>query len=263
MARNSLKNVMRLIDVKKNELSPEKSFLEDLKRSIEIENDKGRRLPSKTYKPSGMNCIRASYYQIMGIKPDSGVSSYIGVGICNSGTDIHVRIQTAVDNMKEHGIDCEYVDVAKFVKSRKLDYLDIVSKQGVETKLYHKVLNMSFLCDGIVKYKNHYYILELKTETSRKWWDRNGVDPGHYNQATAYSVALGLDDVLFIYINRDILDMKSFMFHVTDEMKQNLIGYIEECDGYVKRFITPPKPEDITKKTCEYCGYRQTCRKDG
>lgn len=263
MSRTSLKNVIRLIDTAKKELPPEQDFLNDLKRSIEMDDEKGSRLPSKTYKPSGMNCMRASYYQIMGVEPDLGASSYIGVGICNSGTDIHIRIQTAIDNMKKNDIDCEYVDVAKFVKSRKLNYLDIVSKQGVETKLYHKLLNMRFLCDGIVRYKNHYYILELKTETSRKWWSRDNVDPGHYNQATAYSVALGLDDVLFIYINRDILDMKSFMFHVTDEMKQNLVGYIEECNGYVKRFIAPPKPEDITKKTCEYCGYRQTCRKDG
>lgn len=263
MARNSLKNVCRLINTVKETLPPEQDFLNDLKRSIEITADKYSRLPSKTYKPSGMNCIRQSYYQIMGIEPDPSSSSYSMVGICNSGTDIHVRIQTAVEQMKENGMDCEYIDVADFVKQRNLDYLDIISKNGMETKLYHKKLNMSFMCDGIIRYKGHYYILELKTESSFKFINRKGVDNSHYHQGIAYAVAFGIDEVLFVYINRDVLDMKSFMFNVTQEMKAELIGYIEECDGYVNRKIAPPKPDDVPKKACSYCGYKTQCKKDG
>lgn len=263
MSRTSLKNVMRLIDTAKKELPPEQDFLNDLKRSIEMNDEKNNRLPSKTYKPSGMNCIRQSFYQIMGMKPDDAKSSYVLVGICNSGSDIHERIQKAVIGMKSNDMECEYVNVAKFVKDRNLNYLEIRGVQGVETKLYHTKLNMSFLCDGIIKYKNKYYILELKTETSRKWWDRTYVDEDHMNQAIAYSIAFGLDDVLFVYINRDMLDMKSYMFHVTDDMKQNLIGYIEECDAYIHKMIVPPRPKEVSKKTCEYCMYKQICRKDG
>ena len=262
MARNSLKNVMRLIETAKDTLPPEQDFLDDLKRSIELTANKDTRPPSRTYKPSGMNCIRASYYQIKGIQPDESSASYSLVGICNSGTDIHVRIQTAVEQMKDNGMDCEYIDVADFVKSRGLDYLNIVSKNGMETKLYHKNLNMSFMCDGIVRYKGKYYILELKTENSYKFMNRKDVDSSHYNQATAYSLAFKLDDVIFVYINRDVLDMKAFMFHVTPEMKAGLIEYIEECDGYVSRSIAPPKPDDVTKKACGYCLYKTQCKKD-
>lgn len=261
--RNSLKNVCRLIEATKQTLPPEQEFLNDLKRSIELDADSGYSLPSQTYKPSGMNCIRASYYQVSGIAPDKASSNYTLVGICNSGTDIHVRIQTAVDRMKENGMDCEYIDVQQFVNSRRLtDSLQIVSKNGMETKLYHKKYNMSFMCDGIIKYKGHYYILELKTENSYKFMDRKDVNPAHYNQAIAYSLAFGINEVLFVYISRDILDMKAFMFNVTDDMKQNLIGYIEECDGYVKRQIAPPKPETVTKKSCSYCMYKTQCKKD-
>lgn len=263
MARNSLKNVCRLIETAKAVLPPEQDFLNDLKRSIEMTADKDTRLPSKTYKPSGMNCIRASYYQLVGAQCDLPSSNYTLVGICNSGTDIHVRIQTAVEKMKQNGMDCEYIDVAEFVRNRGLDYLNIVSKDGMETKLYHKKYNMSFMCDGIIKYKNHYYILELKTENSYKFMNRKDVDPSHYNQATAYSIAFKLDEVLFVYINRDVLDMKAFMFKVTNEMKTHLIGYIDECDSYVSRKIAPPKPEDVSKKACSYCMYKNQCRKDG
>ena len=263
MARNSMKNVCRLIAQAEKKLPPEAGFLNDLERSIELDAEKDSRPPSQTYKPSGMRCIRQSYYQIVGATQDTAHASYVGVGICNSGTDIHERIQKAVAGMKDNGFDCEYVDVAKFVEQRKLDYLEVKSQQGMETKLYHKDLNISFMCDGIIKYRNHYYILELKTETVNKWYSRRGVDASHYNQATAYSLAFGLDEVLFVYISRDTLDMKSFMFPVTDEMRHDLVGYIESCDRYVHELKVPPKPQDVARKTCEYCDYKTYCRRDG
>lgn len=261
MARNSLKNVFRLIDEAKQSQSVEQSFLSDLKRSIELTDEKNSRKPSQTYKPSSMNCIRGMYFQVTGQEPDKSNSSACLVGICESGTDRHERIQNAVSHMKDNGIDCEYVDVAKYVKSRNLDYLEIVSKQGYETKLYHKTLNMSFLCDGIIRYKGKYYILEIKTESIYKWQNRHSVNEAHHNQATAYSTALGIDDVIFLYINRDNTDMKAFLFSVTDDMKAELVGKIETCDEYVKKLSCPPKPENADNKMCQYCSYRNSCRK--
>lgn len=261
--RDSLKNIFQLIDSAKNELPVEEDFLNNLKRSIEMDADKNSRKPSKSYKPSSMNCIRNMYYQRIGQDQDEGLTSYTIVGITNSGSDIHERIQKYVNGMKDNGIDCEYVDVAEFVKSRNLDYLNIVSKQGMETKLYHTVLNMSFLCDGIIKYKGKYYILELKTEASFKFQNRKGVDPKHYNQGISYSLAFGLNDVIFIYINRDFLDMKAYMFHVTQEMQEDVINKIFECDSYVDKLTVPPKPENASPKMCQYCGYRIVCEKTG
>lgn len=261
---------MRLISETKQTLPPEKEFLSDLKRSIELSDEKSRKKKkgSQSYKPSSMNCIRQMYYIVTGKEGDDELSNYCNIGICNSGTDIHQRIQQAVIDMANNGIDCEYVNVADYVESRNLDYLEIVKrpnfkKKDYETKLFHKTLNMSFLCDGIIKYKNHYYILELKSENSNKSFSRSDVDISHYNQGTAYSIAFGIDEVIFVYINRDNLDMKSFMFIPTDEMKQDLVGRIEECDEYVKKLKAPPKPVDVASKTCNYCRYKNECKKDG
>lgn len=208
------------------------------------------------------------FYIVTGKEPEQMGENYTGVGICNSGTDIHQRMQQAVLDMKKNKMDCEYVNVADYVRSRELDYLEVVKepnfkKKDYETKLYHKTLNMSFLCDGIIKYKGVYYILEFKTENTNKFWVREGVDPSHYNQGTAYSMSLGIPNVLFVYINRDVLDMKAFMFTPSDDMKQELVGKIQECDEYVKKLIAPPKPKDVARKTCEYCSFKNQCRKDG
>ena len=135
---NKLKNLARLIDSANAKLSPEQDFIGDLKRSIELTEKKNQRQPSQTYKPSSMKCIRNMYYQVTGTEQDEGETSYCLVGICNSGTDIHIRIQQAVEDMKNNNMDCEYIDVAKFVKDRELTDIEVVSKSGMETKLYHR-----------------------------------------------------------------------------------------------------------------------------
>lgn len=263
MARN-LKNISRLLDIANDKKSAEESFLSDLKRSIELQSKKNSRKPSQSYKPSSMNCIRSMYYQVMGVDAHDE-PNYINVGICNSGSDIHERIQQAVIDMKSNGMDCEYVNVAEFVRNHQLEDIEIVAEPDFENGLYETKLlntkyNISFLCDGIIIYKGVYYILELKTEASFKWQTRADVDPKHHNQGITYSLNLGINNVLFVYINRDILDMKAFMFNVTDEMRQGIIDKITECQGYVDRQITPPKPTEGT--SCRYCGYKEVCSKD-
>ena len=90
---------------------------------------------------------------------------------------------------------------------------------------------------------------------------RFGVDPSHYNQATAYSLSFGIDDVLFLYVNRDFLDLKTYTFSVTDVMRNELVDKINTCDNYVNINQVPPKPE-IDSKHCRYCSYKNRCKTD-
>lgn len=266
MARTSLANLVKLIDSTIGELTVEEQFLTDLQKSIEMTDKNNGRKPSNTFKPSGMNCMRMSYYQLKGIDADDKAPECSFIGICESGTDRHERIQKAVAGMKQNGINCEYIDVAEFIKSRELADIEVVSQQGMETKLYHKKFNMSFLCDGIIRYRGKYYILEIKTESTRKFYERTGVDPSHYKQATAYSLAFEIDDVLFLYENRDICSKKVFLFNVTPDMKQDLIGYMENTNTYVKDGKVPPRLSGLNpveKKACSVCSYKEQCRKDG
>ena len=51
MSRNSLKNITQLIKQANDEVPIEQCFLNDLKRTIELTEQKNSRPPSKTYKP--------------------------------------------------------------------------------------------------------------------------------------------------------------------------------------------------------------------
>lgn len=264
MAKTSLKNVFRLIDTATKELPITESFVADLEAAIEKNDQANARKTSQSYKPSSMQCIRNMYFQIIGQEPDADRATSCLIGIGQSGTDRHERIQQAIADMHKQGVDCEYVDVEEYIKQNNLDHLEIVKRSGMEVKLRHKTLNISFLCDGIIKYKGKYYILEVKTESIYKWQPRTDVAEEHIAQGTTYSVCFGIDEVLFLYENRDNCSKKAFMLHVTDDMKfSHVISKIEDCDGYASRLIPPPKPLDVSKKTCNYCKYKSACRKAG
>lgn len=238
------------------------SFVSDLNETIKQENSSTYK-PSKTYKPSSMHCIRNMFYQVSGHDVDIIEDTPANVsGICESGTDRHVRVQNYIMLMKKHGFDCEYVDVETYVKQNNLYYLKVLGKKETETKLHDIRYNITFLCDGIVKYKGKYYIFEFKTETAEKFQMRFGVDKEHYNQATAYSLALKLDDVIFVYENRNICEKQGFYFNVTQEMRDALAKKLITCDEFVKSNTVPPKPTDLAPKHCKYCKYKISCSKE-
>lgn len=259
----SSKNIHRLIAAAVQELPAADAFLADLNASIEKTQQQDKRTPSATYKPSSMSCIRNMYFQITKADQDPERVAANFVGILQSGTDRHCRIQEAISSMKKIGIDCEYIDVETYIKGHNLPHLKVVSKENFETKLRHTGLNLSFMCDGIVYYKGHYYILEIKTETVYKFQSRQGVDESHLPQASSYALSFEIDDVLFLYENRDTCDKKVFLLQVQPDMKMDIVSKIETCDQYVSALTPPPKPKDVSKKTCTYCNYKTICQRVG
>ena len=262
MARSrALINVLNL--AKKEELPIETQFLNDLKASIEIQDSKNSGKPSRTFKPSSMHCIRNMYFQVMGADINEGRMSSELVGICESGTDRHDRLQKAIMQMKENNIDCEYIDVEQYINIHKDELSDLVvlSKQGNETKLYHQKYNVRFLCDGIIRYKGKYYILEIKTESASKFWDRKDVSEDHILQGTAYSLLLNLSNVLFVYECRDTCNKKAFMFTPTKQQKFDLVNKIIACQDAIHYEVVPDKPSDVSKKACMYCPYSDLCKR--
>ena len=61
--------------------------------------------------------------------------------------------------MKKHSIDCEWLDVGKFIKDNNIKYAEVISQKGNETKVFSEQYNLRFLCDGLIKYKGEYYAI--------------------------------------------------------------------------------------------------------
>ena len=254
-----------------------KAFLTDVMAAIEILDRKGRRMPSRTYKPSSMVCMRQMYYQVTGEKPDESRTDYASVGMADTGTRRHVAIQEALDKMAELGFEWKYLDVEEYLREKwaqgKCLDIQVQGKRGVETSLRHKALNISFMCDGIVRHipTGEDFLFEFKNQISFKYQhddkepgavSKSHVDEAHEDQVCTYCMALDLDRALVLYENRDNCNLECpEVFEVTQEMKQARVDKILECDSYVERQVPPPMHQD--KKPCRWCQYQTACKKSG
>ena len=159
-----------------------------------------------------MSCIRNMWYQMMGYEVGvaQASSDYQGIGIQESGTDRHLRLQGWISRMNDRGIACKYWDVGEYLKLKNIDDVEVVSTNGVESKCFNRKLNMRFMTDGIVEYQGQFIILEIKTETTNKNYRRKDVDSYHNLQGYCYSLNFRIPDVVFVYENRDNLELKAY-----------------------------------------------------
>lgn len=252
-----MKTLMSLINSKVESLPVEESFLNDLKTTVAKMNPQ---TPSSPYfKPSSLNCMRLMYFDKIQAKKDSYVCDYSDARIPETGTASHEAIQYYVSNMKNCGLDCEWVDIEEYIKTNGLDYLVVKSKKEYETKLFDTRYNISFLCDGVIKYKGKYYILEIKTETDFKGANRDSADANHRRQSVCYSLCLGIKDIMWLYEERNFCTPKTFHTVVTDEEISEILLVFETVENAVKEMIPPSKPE--SKRSCQYCAYTGECKK--
>lgn len=69
-------------------------------RSAIVEQDVLRE-PSKAYSPSSMKCARNMFYKRSGYETDPEPREYNMIGITESGTDRHDRLQNQIFNAKD------------------------------------------------------------------------------------------------------------------------------------------------------------------
>lgn len=267
----NLRDLAKMVNRATEDKNPAEQFMHDLNQVIQMENQPRPVRPN--FKPSMLGgCLRRVYFCVTGVEPDYNLPSPELVGMGESGTDRHDRIQNYVAKMKEKGFQWEWIDVAKFVETRKPTGTRVIEQVGMETKLYNDILDLSFMCDGVIKDTStgQYYILEIKTEASFKFNTHDGIYDDHEIQGSCYSVALGIDKIIFLYENRDFCSKKVGYVEITDEMKQlNVLDRIEFVNNYVADGKVPPKTVSTNsiilndRKQCTYCSYKEECKKWG
>ena len=214
--------------------------------------------PSQYYKPSGVGgCLRKMYFERIG-KPLKDNASYNLIAMGEAGTFRHEVLQEYMVKLSKLDKDFEWLDVEEYLAENPVEGTIVdrnFVKNDYETKCKNELLQLSFLCDGLVRWQGKTCIMEIKTETMFKFNKHTEPYEEHKMQATCYGICLGVDDVLFLYENRDNFEKKAYPFHITDEMKQQVLDKIMTCEEYVEKGVSP-------KIYCDsnYCPY---CRKEG
>lgn len=259
----NMKSLAKMIAEKARDKPPEQDFLHMLEEAIVRLDRETDRKPSKSFKPSSLGgCLRNVFYQVTGVDPEPSDATASGVGIAQSGAARHEHLQETMIQMKRLGYDVVYIDVEEYLKKRPQQGTRVVSRQGAETKLFNDILNLSFLCDGIILFRGAYYVIEIKTEVTPKFYPRLEPEEQHVAQASCYSATLGINRVIFLYENRDFCLKKVYLHVVSEEEKFNqVIAPIETVNTHIELKTTPEKT--TIKKLCKYCKYKDKCKRDG
>lgn len=254
-------NIQKLLE--QNDLG----LLHLIASKIEQYEEEDKREPSTYFKPSSMNCERQMYYIARGEEQDRPPTDSALVGICESGTDRHERLQAVFKRISDEGrSDLVFVDPEEYAKENGLTHLRVRSRNKYEVHFIWEEKHLSFLCDGIIKYRGKYYVLEIKTETQQKFFKRDDIAEVHKSQICCYSAAFGIGDAVFLYENRNNCQKKVFMTKIKDKDIQkhvyDKIDYVKDCLE-IEQVPEKPTPDIRTRlNLCMYCPYVKKCNGD-
>lgn len=249
----------------------EQRFLEDfVKAHIEVSVRSDQPIPKDYTRPSSLGgCMRTIYFMRTGAKRDPfnthNKMEVNSLGILESGTDRHARIQEVVKVMEEQGnlVNLDIEDVVKQANEKGINTEFIGwNEDHTEARCCNKDDGIYFQPDGCFCYGGETMLLEIKTcsvNRLKQVQKKQTPFPEHLTQATAYAMGLGLDKVLYFYECRDNTERYPILVTITDEMKQQVRNKLHSIDGYIERHEVPP----MDTKHCFFCKYKKACKECG
>lgn len=240
------------------------SFVDAMDASIKTQDAPRSSRPN--IKPSKAGCLRMMYYILISAPVDGKESVNPDMTLIQrEGSAMHNVIQDILAKAKDTGID--YKEAAKEVEeAQKLGIRTIVRRSihdedtPYEVSCYNEDYDISFKFDGVIVFLDEKVIFELKNEDHFKWLKRVDAEEGHIFQATFYSICLGINKVLFMYVDRNYKKRKAYLVEITDEMRHTQIQRIRIAQYCAKSKIVPGCESG---KGCNYCSYKRTCKSDG
>lgn len=215
----------------------------------------------QTFAPSSFRCNRISWFRLRGVHPDTDTHFDTTLEfIASEGTSIHKIIQS---RLKLHLKDC-WLSPKDHIENLSIDATCVDSEGGLETLIEYKSLPVRFSCDGLIRFSDQVYLLEIKTCEFNTWDSLLDIKDEHIDQIKFYCFLLQLDHVLVMYVDRLYGGVKCFEFKMTEED----VEYIRDKIAYVQSCVDTniaPNPLSVGDKWCSpnYCKYYYECSRYG
>lgn len=232
----------------------------ELGLSEELKQDIGKP-HKKSFAPSQFRCPRLSWFRLRGVSTDIPPEPDLNLNFtAEVGTALHTIIQRHISKNKY----IDWVDVQSYIDS--IDSLKNckVSNDGFETRIEIDYPPITFACDGIIRWDDIYYLLEIKSCDKTTWDKLQGPKEEHIDQIHVYSSLLDLNNVIMIYVDRQYGGMKCFDLKIPSYVKDDVFASMYRILDSVKSHIAPEAlPQG--DKWCQpsYCSYYKKCKEYG
>lgn len=218
----------------------------------------------QTFAPSSFRCKRIQWFRLRGVQPDKpkyadAVLDFTAI----VGTALHKMIQ---ENLKEVLHD-RWIDVETYIKENVPNsekYTCIPNDDSLETRVAISDPPIRFACDGIIKWKDEYILLEIKSSEYSSWQDLTDPKPQHVDQTKCYCALLNLKRVFFVYIDRQYGGLKCYDVRYTDTETCQVWSDIKEVQDAALYHICPePLPKGDVWCNDAHCKYYKKCAEYG
>ena len=128
-----------------------------------------------------------------------------------------------------------------------------------EDKIFHG------RADAIVSIDDELYVLEIKSANKYAFEKMDRPDPAHLKQVQLYMHYFKIDRGIILVENKNDQELKEFTVHRDEKLLSEISHTFQNLKEMVSTNTIPPKPNygRSDKWRCDYCAFRETCKKDG
>ena len=113
--------------------------------------------------------------------------------------------------------------------------------------------------DSILMYKSKKYVGEIKSISGKGFWALQAPKPEHIDQATVYAKVLGIKEIIFIYINKELGLTKIFLAPASSKSFRIFTERVDLFKEYLSSKVLPEKvcanPIKPRARACEFCNH--------
>lgn len=231
----------------------------------EIVNE-SERTTHQTFAPSQMRCDRISWFRLRGTKPDK---------VNNPDRTLHFTAQVgtacheAIQKRLVHTLGKDWISVQSWIDDNFdkyfADYDMTIENKGYESLIdLRKPYPVRFACDGIVRFNEKVYLLEIKTSEFSSFNELTSPKLKHIDQIKCYSTLLHIPNVLVLYQDRNYGDLKCFELTVDELEQQAMRNKMDKVLEAVQHSIAPEGlPHGDPDCTSSMCPYYKKCKEWG
>lgn len=206
---------------------------------------------SRTFAPSALRCGRKQWFRLRGTQPDLLELPDLALDFKASiGTARHKEIQSILKSKLQD----DWISVRDYLLSIEFPYSYTLEESGLETKVRIDSPPISFACDGIVRFREKIYLLEIKTSEYNSWQKLGSAKDIHLDQIKCYCALLDIQDVLVVYEERLNGEWRCFEYHFNDFDLKPILDKLTYVQDMVKMNIAPDAlpTGDYMCTNCEY-----------
>lgn len=225
-----------------------------------IKNERDHK-PSKTFAPSALRCERKSWFRLRGVEPDK-------VRIADRTLDFTAKVGTALHEVLQgyisQNLGDSWLNVAEHLSTIYPLHEFTCNSNGFETQVQLDHPPIKFACDGLIRWKDQLYLLEIKSSEFSSFQDLTDPKPQHISQVEAYCTLLHVNHVLFIYIDRQYGSLKCFEHTVNQYNMDDLSEMFERVQKMAESGIAPDGlPSGDSWCSPSMCEWYKKCQEYG